>query len=370
MRIDLATLRELEAQKFISIQQHPSLPLLIHNYTPVCQYSKAWNHVTLMCRGLITDLEGNVVARPFPKFFNLSEHVGHEASDHEGFRLPTIDWHQDFTALKKYDGSLGILYFDGDEPCLATRGSFTSEQAVRAKQILQAKGYKLLRHDDLTFLFEIIYPENRIVVDYGSREELVLLDVIDNETGSGCAHEALVEWGAEIGCPVVECLAATPEMLQGCAETNVPNEEGYVVRFEDGTRVKVKFAEYVRLHKLITGVNSKSIWENLASGHGVEELLDRVPDEFNAWVKQTVEDLQAEYRTISAFAEGLFSGVQALERENDGAFSRKQYALEFVKHQPYTSILFHLLDGKDPAPLIWKMIKPVSTKPFFSDPDA
>src|SRR3982751_5016229 len=137
MKIDLQPLRDLQEQGIVSIQRHPELPLLIHNYTQRCQWERLWNDLTLHCRGLITDLEGNVVARPFPKFFNLSEHEGHEVSAHEGFRLPPIDWKQDFTALKKYDGSLGILYFADDGPRLATRGSFTSDQAIRGTQILR-----------------------------------------------------------------------------------------------------------------------------------------------------------------------------------------------------------------------------------------
>lgn len=366
-RVDLARLQKLADDKLITTQKHPTLDLLIHNYTPVCQYSRAWDELTLMCRGLITDLDGNIVARPFPKFFNLSEHEGHEASDHEGFRLPPIDWHQDFLALKKYDGSLGILYFAGDVPWIATRGSFTSDQAIQGTRMFRAKGYdRLPRQDGMTFLFEIIYPQNRIVVDYGGMEDLVLLDVIDNATGRGCTYEALIEWGKEIGCPVVEAIPATEEELRARGGTSPANEEGYVVRFEDGTRVKIKFEEYVRLHRLVTGVSTKSIWESLASGQGVAELLERVPDEFNAWVKQTVADLTGQFEARTREATVLFADIQS----RLGQASRKEFALEFVKHQPLTSVLFHILDGKYTAPLIWKMIKPAHSRPFKTDDEA
>ncbi len=51
----------------VTCQPHPSLPLFIWNYTPKCQYSRAWDEWTKAARGLITDQEGKVVARPFPK---------------------------------------------------------------------------------------------------------------------------------------------------------------------------------------------------------------------------------------------------------------------------------------------------------------
>ena len=62
-------------QKFISEQKHPNLDLWIYNYTKRCQYEKKWDEVTTMCRGLILNKEGNIIARPFKKFFNIGEHL-------------------------------------------------------------------------------------------------------------------------------------------------------------------------------------------------------------------------------------------------------------------------------------------------------
>ena len=54
-------------------QVHPTLPLTIWNYTEKVQFENLWDEVTLMCRGLVTDNEGNMVAIPFQKFFNIEE---------------------------------------------------------------------------------------------------------------------------------------------------------------------------------------------------------------------------------------------------------------------------------------------------------
>ena len=329
----------------------------------MCQYGKAWDDLTIMCRGLITDLEGRVVARPFPKFFNLAEH------EEPGSKLPPVNWRQDFLALKKYDGSLGILYYAGGQPYLATRGSFTSEQAIRGTKILRAK-YRAPNEEDLTFLFEIIYPGNRIVVDYGDLEELILLDVIDNQTGRGCSYESLCSWSREIGCPVADDIAvdqADPQaVLTAYAARNEANEEGIVVRFDDGMRIKVKFEEYVRLHRLITGVNARHIWEYLKDGKSLDDLVDRVPDEYMAWVKRTVSELQDRYKSIEATAGLIFTAAKL----DLGAATRKEYALHFARHPEHASILFQMLDGKPYDQHIWTRIKPVSSSPFKDDPDA
>ena len=319
-----------------------------------------------MCRGLITDLEGRIVARPFQKFFNLEEHEGEDS------KLPYLNWKQDFIATRKLDGSLGILYQAEGKPCIATRGSFTSDQAEEGQRILEERGYSDFAFDsELTYLFEIIYPQNRIVVDYGGQRDLILLDVVRNEDGTSPAYGEIHGIAQRIGCPVVPDIGFGDVKLRIAlaeySKQNLPNEEGLVVRFDDGTRFKVKFEDYKRLHRLITGVNARHIWENLAAGNSLDELMDRVPDEFMEWVKKTVASLRAAFTSHEKNAQEILDSI--VGRLGPDA-SRKDLALEIVKHKGLSSVMFHMLNGKDPAPLIWKMLKPISSTPFKDDPDA
>ena len=51
--------------------QHPEYPYSIYKYSQACTYSGSWNEVTTASRGLIIhDETGEIIARPFPKFFN------------------------------------------------------------------------------------------------------------------------------------------------------------------------------------------------------------------------------------------------------------------------------------------------------------
>src|SRR3954464_13725590 len=64
-------------QGYVRVQTHPTLPLQIFNYTEKKQYEQAGGPVTMGCRGLIVDLAGRVLARPFAKFFNHGDaHAG------------------------------------------------------------------------------------------------------------------------------------------------------------------------------------------------------------------------------------------------------------------------------------------------------
>ena len=369
MKVDLAAIAKLAEEKLVNTQRHDKWPLLIHNYTPVAQYERRWDDLTRMCRGLITDLEGNVICRPFPKFFNIEEHDGEDS------KLPKLNWNQKFTCTEKLDGSLGIAYLCPDDLWrIATRGSFSSDQAIRATEIflnrVPSDMHPACMDHKFTYLFEIIYPENRIVVDYKGIEDLVLLDIIDNETGESLDWDSITGIAKFLKFPVVNYLALSAEKIQRLEEcygvTNGSKEEGVVVRFADGTRIKVKYSEYKRLHKLVTQCSKRSIWENMKEGKSMEELLDHVPDEFFDWVKESMNELSKEYFVIKTRAEEIFDEA----RKKLGNVERKDYAMEFVKHNSYTPILFAMLSAKDYSEIIWKQIKPQSTKPFHQDIDA
>ena len=78
MKYSLDTLADYIAKGLIIKQVHPTLPLSIYNYSRTCQYGASWDEITLACRGLVLDNEGNVIAKPFPKFFNYEEHNAEE----------------------------------------------------------------------------------------------------------------------------------------------------------------------------------------------------------------------------------------------------------------------------------------------------
>ena len=174
MKYDINLINKYVEDGLVVRQNHPEYPISIYNYSRMCQYEGKWDDITLACRGLVLDNEGNVLAKPFPKFFNYEELEGMT------FRPSKIP-NESFDVFEKMDGSLGILFNYEGEWIMATRGSFTSDQAVRGMEMLLKLPYERL-NEGCTYLFEIIYKENRIVVDY-DYEDLVLLGIVDNADG-------------------------------------------------------------------------------------------------------------------------------------------------------------------------------------------
>jgi hypothetical protein len=330
---DIDKLEHLAGEGWLRRQRHPEADLWIYNYTEKTQYEKHWTPETLACRGLILDAYGGVRARPFPKFFNYGDpQIG---------EMPQ----EPFTVTEKVDGSLGILYWLGGKAHIATRGSFMSEQAI--------EGTKMLHEETIavplgaTPLFEIVYPENRIVVDYGGRRELVLLGCVDMETGRDAPLPSYTG-------PVVE--THDHPSLSHLLTIERPNQEGFVVRFEfSGLRVKVKHKDYKRLHRIITGVNARHIWEALRAGQDPTTELDGVPDELFDWVRETSNELRKQFAGEEAAARFVF------DKRPDA--DRGEIAHFFKGSGANAAVLFKMLDGKPYNDLIWKAIRPEPTTP-------
>ncbi len=262
--------------------------LVLYNYTDKCTYERYWNYNTRACRGLILEKgTGKVVARPFPKFFNLGE-----MPETSVLVLPDIS----YTVSEKLDGSLGIIYYYDGHWNMATRGSFNSEQAQKGLEILHTK-YDVSSSSlfqGWTYLVEIIYPENKIVVDYGKEEKLVLLGGY-SPNGHELHH---TDMGATLaGMSIAKQYNYTiPEMIQ-LQQTMPKDEEGFVVRYSNGLRVKIKGVEYCRIAKIIANLSPISFWEAMTDGIVNREYLAQVPEEFRPDYEPIVAELENQYKT-------------------------------------------------------------------------
>ena len=353
-------LRKLESEGLITLRAHNELPLWIANYTPEVQYERLWDEHELLkqCRGLIVDEDGNIIARSMEKFFNIEEHKEFDS-------LPDIPYGQHHTIYDKLDGSLGIIFWYNGKWRVATRGSFHSEQADKARELL--KNYETEKMDkDYTYLVEIIYPENRIVVDYGDMEELVMVTKIHTEIGVepielSSLHESNV-------FPIVEEVPFNIHSLEKYRERldescKGEDKEGFVIHFESGLRIKVKLEDYVRLHRLMTGLTKRKVWELLKEGEDIEELYKTAPDEVYDWITEVKKEILTKKVLYTSISVILFNAIKDMVKDNDGNIERKEFALavkanETINNLNIKGIMFKLLDENDIEDDIWKLIKP------------
>ena len=341
MKITLKILEDYYNKGLLIKQIHPTLPLTIWNYSKTVQFEGVWDDILLSCRGLVTDDKGNVVAKPFPKFFNIGE----------GKHTPTSL----FTVFEKLDGSLGLSFFYDNQWVFASRGSFTSDQAIKGKEIFdRLEKYSLF--EDCTYIWEIIYPENRIVVDYGNQERLVLLGIIQTTTGLELSLNGIRKNGNYDVVKEYEGINTLDDFHYLKRKYEDKKIEGFVIKFENGERVKVKYDEYVRLHKLISQISTKAVWECLMNGDSMEDFLSEIPDEFYPKVKQYRDRLIMAYEL---HREKIRTELKKIIFSLGNDVDDKTFA-KFVSSHPDKKLLFAMKNNKIKVlnKLIWDGLRP------------
>lgn len=332
---------------YIKADYHPEDDnIVILNYTKLTTFEKRWNKYTMSARGLILDLtdvmnNGNiyVLAKAFDKFpnYGLNEINGYEDD---------IDFSETPVVIEKMDGSLGISYFFNNEIRFATRGSFNSKQALKATEIWRKKYAK---YEDLeiystapvTYLVEIIYPENRVVVDYKGKEDLVMIGTIllfsDNIKDADYDH---VKWEAErLKMPIATQYYLTIDKLLEIKRTLSANEEGFIIRYSNGKRLKIKGDEYLNVHGVLYGLSDKAKVGAWAENR-MQEYIMILPEEFRKELEELTVNLD---RILHSLKDTLtFMFMFLFEKSCD----RKSFAIyvNSTVDKPYRKFMFNAYD--------------------------
>jgi RNA ligase len=335
MKIDKISVDKMVESGYVSKTKHPDYPIYILNYTKSAQFNKVWNNITMMCRGLIIDEEYNILYRGFQKFFNYEE-------IEDKSEIPNLP----FEIYDKLDGSLGILYWYDNKAAIATRGSFSSDQAIHATKLLNIKYKNALSKLDKTksYLFEIIYPENHIIINYKDIDDIFLLAIIDPNTGLDCDN--IQNYSSIFN--VVHKYDGIKDYNEIRNIIDGTNKEGFVVKFSNSYRIKMKFADYFRLHAIRYGLSEKRILEYLTDNNTTElhNLINSLDEENKILVTDIIRKLNDRFNEIEQAAKDLYKD-----------FSNDKEAAEYFKQFKFSPILFNMRKNRKYDYIIWRMIK-------------
>lgn len=349
-------------------------------------YGQHWDGITNKARGLFIDNRTRqIVARSWPKFFNLGER--------EDSTLEHIieNWEFPMTMSLKENGYLGIASWDHDrgEIIFSSKGSMDGEFASLfeeiAYRVLGEGGVERLTRAvrDLhgTATFEVISPsEDPHIVEY-SEERLVLLDFIHNsEDFEKLDYQGLEKLAAYIKVDVRQIYARIPNehALRANAEKLRDPEsglykahiEGVVIEDAAGRHVKIKSGWYDMWKR------ARSLVERLALQRrkGKEIELD-IPEElehFMSWVvKQddSITDLpiiELRRRFLETPEEVLIVDREALEREKKQAekdAQEKKQINGFMRG--YDALLAQVRKGTASRESIYKLIERGNSEPHL-----
>ena len=333
---------EMIKQGYISINSHDNgAGYKIINYSKVCQAEKVWNDTTEKCRGLIVDGQNNIIARPFKKFYNFEEHDTKDVAKYIDSDIP-------FEVYEKLDGSLGILWWLGDTPFIATKGSFHSDQAQHATYLLHTR-YRYIwdkLDKNKTYLFEIIYPEDLHVVTYKDVNDIFLIGVLDlNEDKEYDIEEYSDIFRTAKKYEGITSWVSLREDIDG------DNREGFVIKFADGFRLKLKYADYWTLHFLKSGFSEKNIFRALRDGDNdyIENTMQMFDEEHQIYYANIVAKYLKIYNEILNKAKEEFAIKTVFESRREAA--------EYYKTCTYSGIMFKLYDNADVSQTVWKYVE-------------
>lgn len=318
------------------IGARPNGRLTIFDYTNHCMFERAWDEFTMQARGLVLDDQGKIIARPWRKFFNVNERPETKL---EALPAETPE------LSDKMDGSMIIVFHDGDAWRAITRFCWENPQTKYANAWLEM--YDHFLYPENTYMFELIAPWNRLVIPY-EKAEMILLGIVNTASGEDSSYAQVTDYAKKRGMKAVK-FETRPLSEISLLDPKVRDREGYVARYSNGLRVKLKYQQYMILHKILTGLSVKGIWETLSTNN--EPSFENVPDEFMDWFRKQRDGLKKSYHEIEEKAKAAFQSIPAQP-------SRKDYAIAFQKHKELMGILFLMLDKRDYSEIIWDKIKP------------
>jgi len=291
------------------------------------------------CRGLIFDKSGKLISRPYHKFFNVNE------KPHT--RIEEINLNEPHVILEKLDGSMIRPI-----PCdtgfrLATKAGVTNVAMNAEVFIADKPDYSSFIEYCLdlewTPIFEWCSRKNRIVVDY-PEDQLILTAIRENSTGRYQnwydMHYSIPIVGA-ISWNDIDDISKVVDQIRKWED-----DEGVVIRFDNGHMVKIKADDYVLRHKCKEALCQEKNVLSIIIDNSVDDIVPLL--EKSESVRERLFQFQEGFwREIHKFAVKINS---MYVEGNDQFPDKKDFAVEFVQKQvppKYAPFMFKMRNSGD-----------------------
>ncbi len=211
-RLSLELLGKLEAHPLVRAKSFATRPHIRSlNFTSKAFYDGKWDQVNGMARGLFVADDRRIVARSYPKFFNLDErHETRMKGLRQNLKFPLTMW-------VKENGFLGVLGWDHHaddgrgELLFCSKSTPESEFAGWFREIFldqageagAARAAELVKNRNLSLIFEVNDPGRDPHMIAYERPHVVLLDaVLRQEDFRKLSYADMSQVAAAIGVAV------------------------------------------------------------------------------------------------------------------------------------------------------------------------
>lgn len=298
------------------------------------------------CRGLVFDLDGNLINRRYHKFFNVNER--------DETRFEKIDFSKPHVILDKLDGSMVSPCMVNGHVRWMTKMGITDTSLQAELHTVRNRIYREMAEWELsrgwTPIFEWVSRASRIVLDY-PEDSLVLTAMRETATGRYMLYKDMVELGYYYDIPVVKAYDYRAENILEIVR-ELEGAEGVVIRFDDGHMLKVKADWYVLRHKSKDAITrEKNVLEYIVNNQ-VDDVLPFLQ----------AEDQERFLKFQTEFNVGVDRMARLYEEYVDTIrMDRKDWALkelpERVKYDAHIgTVVFGWYDGRDIKETLMRII--------------
>ena len=242
------------------------------------------------CRSIVIDVVNEcIVLCPFRKFFNAFEL---EETSLENIQKRIENAHTvEFS--NKLDGSMqSATWYDG-KIVMAGSQAINPENSWRLqdgyRMIHELLGYEemLKTHPNMTFIFEYISLKDAHVVKYTKEQEgLYLIGIRMNWSGKEFPYYMVTQIAKNYNIPTTEIFNKTfDEIMNELDDKSSDEAEGFVINI-DGYKLKVKYNDYVHIHKALSKLSSINLIIRSIADDKYDDLLSKLPIAYHDNVKR------------------------------------------------------------------------------------
>ena len=242
------------------------------------------------CRSVVIDVENDcIILSPFSKFFNVNEleETSLENIQRRISNAKTIEFSD------KLDGSMQSARWYNNRIIMAGSQAINPDNSWRLQD-----GYRMLNENPrykemlkknpyFTFIFEYISLKDAHVVKYTKEQEgLYLIGVRNVLDGRECDYKSVIDIANKFNIPTTKLFDKTIEQVMSELDDKSSDEaEGFVINI-DGYKVKLKYNDYVHIHKALSKLSSVNLIIRSIADDKYDDLLAKLPVAYHDQVKK------------------------------------------------------------------------------------
>lgn len=303
------------------------------------------------CRSVVIDLDNDtLVLTPFKKFFNMNE-----IDETQEFRIRNlINNAKNVEISDKMDGSMISVRNYNGQLILSSSGSLSRETSMHCEL-----GYRLLTQEDtkmvmenpnLTFVFEMISPKDTHVVTYPKdKEGLYLIGIRNVLNGYESPYSEVLAFADKYNVKHTVVFNKTFDDVLSELDDKRSNEaEGFVLNI-DGYKLKLKYNDYVSVHKMLSKwISTNTVIKSIYEGTW-DDLKSKLPVAYRAQGEEIADKVFLYMRNMNKLIEEAYMDTKKnYKHSSDEKEDRRNYFMYInANHKPFISYLLAIYNSKE-----------------------